>query len=628
MKKNRLLFLLPLIASFVLTSCDLLNNLNFNGPRKRSSEEDSEVSLDYDSYLNKPSSNQSSNQKTSSRTTSSSTTNRSSSSSTNKSSSSSAHTHNWTEWVVTNEPTCVSTGQQERRCTICGVVQTQNIPMVDHVWTEWEIVQEATCTESGFERRQCAVCALQQARSLAPFGHDYDLENATWRTEPSCTNSGVGTAICKRCGIQQTITIDAYGHSYSLINPMRTPSGMAEALAYRCDRCGDTYLNFDINALSADSKNTLVIENGGARFFGHPIGNDVALNEYGSADSDNHEAVFNDQSLGDYFEFKFYLTANQARAFSTCRLYCDATPAPYLQGMDFWARRPSDDEWTAGYYIEGENKGYEITNYRYALYVDGQQVEFDTSISTTVTQQEARREFMMPYLFNLHEGNNSIRLHMAGGYRSTFYNFTFRPCDNPDIAHVHAWGEAELIAAYSEGYVGYAKSTCLADGATQLSINFNEGTLADGSMFKTGTINGYYKLNTNGSSVSYKFMYEGRSTTAKLYQFGCMDAWSSNYAKGYTSTTTSGSGQTLGPTGCNFGVNFNSEEVEIDEAAKNATYEELLAGATLAVDSSNCSNAGPCLIGEINLVTGENVLTYTRYASYNLNISQLLIVIE
>ena len=75
--------------------------------------------------------------------------------------------------------------------------------------------------------------------------------------------------------------------------------------------------------------------------------------------------------------------------------------------------------------------GKRVKDYRYVLYVDGNVKEFDSDIKVPVAGRgtnTVRKEYVMPYTFNLHEGENTIRLHMAGGYRSTFYNFTFRPC--------------------------------------------------------------------------------------------------------------------------------------------------------------------------------------------------------
>ena len=73
-----------------------------------------------------------------------------------------------------------------------------------------------------------------------------------------------------------------------------------------------------------------------------------------------------------------------------------------------------------------------IQDYRYILYVDGEPVQFDPNMKVLVSGRagsEPRQEYIMPYLFNLHEGENSISLRMAGGYRSMFYNFIFRPAD-------------------------------------------------------------------------------------------------------------------------------------------------------------------------------------------------------
>ena len=74
---------------------------------------------------------------------------------------------------------------------------------------------------------------------------------------------------------------------------------------------------------------------------------------------------------------------------------------------------------------EENEKGTEIDDYRYILYVDGQPKAFDDSITNPV-RSDNRGEYVIPFLFQLHKGENRISLRMAGGYRSTFYNFTFR----------------------------------------------------------------------------------------------------------------------------------------------------------------------------------------------------------
>jgi hypothetical protein len=99
--------------------------------------------------------------------------------------------------------------------------------------------------------------------------------------------------------------------------------------------------------------------------------------------------------------------------------------------LDFFAAKTGDEEWTPGLYIDDNpytltnDVGTTITGYRYALYVDDQFQPFEDSITNPITSND-RTEFVVPFTFHLHEGTNKIRLHMAGGYKSLFYGFTFR----------------------------------------------------------------------------------------------------------------------------------------------------------------------------------------------------------
>ena len=90
---------------------------------------------------------------------------------------------------------------------------------------------------------------------------------------------------------------------------------------------------------------------------------------------------------------------------------------------------------TAGEELETEVKmGKRIEDYRYILYVDGNVCDFDPEITAPThgsNQNMRREEFVMPYTFHLKEGENTISLRMAGGYRSLFYNFYFRQYVEP-----------------------------------------------------------------------------------------------------------------------------------------------------------------------------------------------------
>ena len=278
-------------------------------------------------------------------------------------------------------------------------------------------------------------------------------------------------------------------------------------------------------------------------------------------------------------------------------------------------------------------KGKAITDARYILYVDDEVKEFESMDAIPCRVQGSstnptRTEYVMPYTFeSLKVGQNKISLRMAGGYRSTFYNFTFRSVEESEPAapvHAHDFSTETPVTAKGEGYVAYRTAECAEDHAKAIKVRALDGTFAEGSSNKSGTREGYLKLNGNGNSISYKFDYTGTAATAKLYQVGFMDGWSSNSERNYTSMQN---GQTLGPSGANFGVKWNTTEVVISAETLATPFSTMLANATIDAGTGN-SKAGPCYIGDVNLVNGDNTFTFTRYASYNLAVSDFLLVIE
>ena len=124
MRKHALLFVL--ISIFSLTSWDLLNGLNFNGPRRRSSKEESE--LVEDSYPNSERNSSSREQ-------------------------SSIHVHHYGEWIRVIEPTCTEQGMEERVCE-CGEKQTRALQAYGHSFIEF-FRKEPTCFSPGYYIEQC-----------------------------------------------------------------------------------------------------------------------------------------------------------------------------------------------------------------------------------------------------------------------------------------------------------------------------------------------------------------------------------------------------------------------------------------------------------------------------------------
>ena len=369
--------------------------------------------------------------------------------------------------------TCENAGSQKVKCKICNKEVTQTIQALGHDWVDDEAGAVApTCTEAGSKNQTCSRCgAKQEGVVVDALGHDYGEWTVVEGKAPTCEKAGQEQHVCSRCQNVETREAAALGHNFQLVGDATEPeTGKAKVRVYTCANCGQTSLGFKASEVSEASKTHLNFtdpdEKGevGASFWGRPIGNALALDETGtSIGQTDNEIVYCTAETGDFFEYVFDLTKEQAEELATCRCYCDATPANHLSG-DFWAVGRSATEWTPGYYIDGSDEhvqknedgsyvmvkdharavgtaageeletevkmGKRIEDYRYILYVDDKVQAFDKDIGVTVTAN-TRKEYVMPFTFHLHEGENKISLRMAGGYRSTFFNFTFRPYVEP-----------------------------------------------------------------------------------------------------------------------------------------------------------------------------------------------------
>ncbi len=412
------------------------------------------------------------------------------------------------------QPTCEQAGSQKVKCKVCGKEVVQTLKALGHDWVDDEAGAVApTCTEAGSKNQTCSRCGQKQEGVVVEaLGHDFGEWTQVEGKQPTCEQAGEEKRTCSRCNEVETREVPALGHKFELVGEATDPEpGKATVRVYTCvNGCGQTSLGFRANEVSEASKSHLNFtepnDKGevGASFWGRPIGNSLGLDSTGtSVAQQNNEIVYCSTETGDFFEYVFDLTKEQAAELATCRCYCDAMPADHLSG-DFWAYNRSNTDWTPGYYIDGADEhvqhnddgtvmmvkdharveghdnseagaeletevpmGARIEDYRYILYVDDKVQDFDSDISVTV-QSGTRKEYVMPFTFHLHEGENKISLRMAGGYRSTFYNFTFRPYVEPDPVVVNETsltvveGKTAQITSSMEGLTYASSSTSVA----------------------------------------------------------------------------------------------------------------------------------------------------------------------
>lgn len=181
---------------------------------------------------------------------------------------------------VIAEPTCTEVGSAEEKCSVCGLVQTKELPALGHKYDannlietvdntlddghihsvyqcqvcneqvvssehiEWmegfytpEIVSQAHCVVNGLEKDTCTVCGATRNVTIQANGkHEWYI---TAQTEPSCTSVGKVYYACKNCTMTKSDDIAALEHDYVLVEESSTaPTCITPGTDYyKCSRC-------------------------------------------------------------------------------------------------------------------------------------------------------------------------------------------------------------------------------------------------------------------------------------------------------------------------------------------------------------------------------------------------------
>ncbi len=155
--------------------------------------------------------------------------------------------HQWTEWeeIETQKPDTVT---QQRKCTVCGIIETKTEDNV-HEWeADYRVDKPATCTTDGSESIHCKNCdSTKESRVIKATGHkpgEPVMENVV---EATCTAGGKYDEViyCTVCGTTlksvSKIT-EPKGHTWDEENPVITPATCTtDGSEYiKCSVCGET----------------------------------------------------------------------------------------------------------------------------------------------------------------------------------------------------------------------------------------------------------------------------------------------------------------------------------------------------------------------------------------------------
>ena len=113
----------------------------------------------------------------------------------------------------------------------------------EHDFGEWFVLEEPTCLDKGVRMHICSTCGAIVGEETEALGHLIVVDQAV---APTCTETGLTEgAHCSRCGevlIAQEV-IQALGHQVvidEMVQPTETTNGLTEGS--HCSRCGEVFV--------------------------------------------------------------------------------------------------------------------------------------------------------------------------------------------------------------------------------------------------------------------------------------------------------------------------------------------------------------------------------------------------
>ena len=108
--------------------------------------------------------------------------------------------HNYGEWTVTLEPTCMAVGSKKHTCAVCNHEETEEIAIneTSHDWNDGEITTQPTCTGNGVKTFTCSHNSTHtRTESIDALGHSF----GEWIAEIAATATENGAKGHKDCSV-------------------------------------------------------------------------------------------------------------------------------------------------------------------------------------------------------------------------------------------------------------------------------------------------------------------------------------------------------------------------------------------------------------------------------------------
>ena len=537
----------------------------------------------------------------------------------------------------------------DSNCPISGA----RIDGAAHAFGETYVVTEATCQHEGLTRKQCTICGYNYDTVIPVTDHNYQdvgafevANGSTLMEEYRCVDCGENTLRWNAKDYDRDLSclVEDSSDYIRFQNTAENANGVEQTgshIIYRINSpvaMSNVGLSFYINvssgrtvfdAIEGDANRGYIWNNYGElepspKRYGLRInGNEIALGDdiYGQI-TKSTTAWFN-------WPVKFNLVEGENRIDIYClggyrvRMYqFQITGVPYLEPNH--VHTPGNElHYDSEYHFyecaSGDGVRFEQEYHQYGPETVITAPTCESDGTGMVTCQICGYDYYYTISALGHNWGEGEIVTQPTHTEQGLKVFTCSNCGAQTSSYIkpdHNWGEATIIDG-DESHVSYTKKQCQDDNFVQIDIESLSGSFP--SSYKIQG-NKYIRLASTGNVASYSFTYSDHAI-GQLYLRASASSYSSNKSVTYSS---GGSGST----GCNFEVAVNNLPVNMD-ATKNTTYEEMLDDGWVDPNLPNTySPVNDCLVGNIELRAGENVITYTMTGSYNLYFSDLILVVE
>ena len=125
--------------------------------------------------------------------------------------------HEWGPWSEATGTVCTGT-VRERRCTVCGTVDTQSSGSGSHAWV-WKETP-ASCTSPGTKWQECTRCgATQNQQTTSPKAHKWEADDGNCATPIKCALCGAIVQPAMTHKYSSTYSHDNVQHWRQCTNP-------------------------------------------------------------------------------------------------------------------------------------------------------------------------------------------------------------------------------------------------------------------------------------------------------------------------------------------------------------------------------------------------------------------------